>query len=118
MLVLMRIEDADLRRSRLALMGELPERERGAEQIFRRILRDIGERHIGVELPDEGFDLGRACAFDPAADEADDLIHQLLFEGLGFHDCPDLGIQPCSWWQRFSEGRAESSATGLRIPGK
>ena len=26
------------------------------------------------------------------ADEAENLVHQLLLEGFGFHDCPDLGI--------------------------
>jgi len=92
MFILMRVEDADLRAARLALVGELPERERGAEQVFRRFLRDVGHRHIGVELPDEGLGLSLARAFDPSADEADDLVHQLLFQGFGFHDCPDLGI--------------------------
>jgi hypothetical protein len=39
-------------------------------------------------LPDEAFDLWRARLLDPAADEAEDLVHQLLLEGLGFHDFP------------------------------
>jgi hypothetical protein len=92
MLVLMRIEDADLGSARLALMRELPQREGGAEQILWRVLRDVSNRHIGIELPDERFDLRCARALDPAADEAEDLVHQLLFQGFGFHDCPDLGM--------------------------
>ena len=119
MLILMRIEDADLGHPRLTLVGELPEREGGAEQVFRRFLRDVRNRHIGVELPDEGLGLSLARAFDPSADEADDLVHQLLFQGFGFHDCPDLGVLSRALHGSGSgRARRSSSATPLTIPGE
>ena len=47
---------------------------------------NIGEWHVGIELPDKGLDQSTAFALDPIADKTHDFVDELLLELVCSHD--------------------------------
>ena len=79
MLLAARIERAQLGLARLALLRELPERERRAVEILGAAADEIGARDVIVELREEALDHDRAARAEPLGGEARDRFQRRLF---------------------------------------